>query len=115
MGYKGIIMTGCYGENPRLIPETQMKEYNQPEPSIDRIPDGISGHTMDWVRACKGGKQASSNFNYSGPLSEMVLMGNLAVRFPYQKLLWDGLKMEVTNNPEANAYVRREYREGWSL
>jgi hypothetical protein len=67
------------------------------------------------VRACKGGIPASSNFDYSGPLSEMVLMGNLAVRFPNKRLLWDGPKMEVTNNKDANAYVRRTYREGWSL
>lgn len=62
------------------------------------------------MRACKGGKPASSNFDYSGPLSEMVLMGNLAVRFPNQQLLWDGEGMEVTNS-----FVRRWYRQGWTL
>jgi hypothetical protein len=62
-----------------------------------------------------GGKPACSNFDYSGPLSEAVLMGNLAVRYPNRLLLWDGEKMEVTNDPDANAYVRREYRAGWSL
>ena len=80
-----------------------------------RIPGGQDGHEQDWVRACKGGKPASSNFDYSGPLSETVLMGNLAVRFPNRLLLWDGEKMEVTNDAEANAYVRRQYRKGWSL
>ena len=75
----------------------------------------MDGHEKDWVRACKGGKPASSNFDYSGPLSEMVLMGNLAVRFPNQQLLWDGEKMEVTNDKDANAYVRRAYRAGWAL
>ena len=92
-----------------------MKAYDRPKPSIDRIPDGSDGHEKDWVRACKDGKPASSNFDYSGPLSEMVLMGNLAVRFPNKRLLWDGANMKVTNNDDANAYVRREYREGWSL
>lgn len=115
IGEKGILMTGCYGKSPRLIPESKMKEYKQPEPTLRRIPDGQSGHEKDWVRACKDGKPASSHFDYSGPLTEMVLMGNLAVRFPYQKLLWDGVNMQVTNNEEANAYVRREYRKGWSL
>jgi predicted dehydrogenase len=115
IGEKGILMSGCYGMNPRLIPETKMKEYQKPEPSIDRIPEGMDGHERDWVRACKGGKPASSNFDYSGPMSEMVLMGNLAVRYPDKKLLWDGINMQITNDPDANAYVRRQYREGWSL
>ena len=70
---------------------------------------------QDWVRACKGGQSASSNFDFSGPLSEMVLMGNLAVRYPNRKLLWNGQKMEVTNDAEANSYVRRRYRQGWTL
>ena len=92
-----------------------MQEFQQPAPSIPRIPGGEDGHEKDWVRACKGGKPASSNFDYSGPLSEMVLMGNLAVRFPDRRLLWDGEKMQVTNDAAANDYVRRTYREGWTL
>jgi len=80
---------------------------------FDPIP--IDGHEKDWVRACKGGKPASSNFDYSGPLTEMVLLGNLAVRFPEQRLLWDGPNLKVTNDDEADGYVRRKYREGWSL
>ena len=76
---------------------------------------GSAGHERDWVRACKGGKPASSNFDYAGPFAEMVLMGNLAVRFPNKKLLWDGPNMEITNNTDANAYVKRDYRDGWSL
>ncbi len=115
LGDKGSMMCGCYGHSPRLIPESKMREYKQPPKSIDRIPGGQDGHEKDWVRACKGGKPASSNFDYSGPLSEMVLMGNLAVRFPNRKLLWNGEKMEVTNDAQANAYVRRQYRPGWPL
>jgi predicted dehydrogenase len=115
LGDKGSMMCGCYGHSPRLIPESKMREYKQPAKSIDRIPGGQDGHEKDWVRACKGGKPASSNFDYSGPLSEMVLMGNLAVRFPNRKLLWNGEKMEVTNDAQANAYVRRQYRPGWTL
>jgi hypothetical protein len=92
-----------------------MKEFKLPPQTIPRIPKGLDGHEKDWVRACKGGVAASSNFDYSGPLSEMVLMGNLAVRFPQRRLLWNGELMEVTNDAEANRYVRREYRKGWSL
>lgn len=115
IGDKGILMCGCYGKSPRLIPETKMRQYKRPSQTIDRIPDGIDGHEKDWVMACKDGNPASSNFDYSGPLSEMVLMGNLAVRYPGRKLLWDGLKMKVTNDADANAYIRRKYRPGWIL
>jgi predicted dehydrogenase len=117
IGDGGAIKAGCYGESPRLIPETEMKKYapRRPPKTIARIPEGADGHEQDWVRACKGGPPASSNFDYSGPLSETVLMGNLAVRFPERLLLWNGEAMEVTNDKDANAYVRREYREGWHL
>jgi predicted dehydrogenase len=116
LGEKGAIMAGCYGESPRLVPETAMQKYKKrPKRSIERVPDGPDGHEQDWIRACKGGKPASSNFDYSGPLSEMVLMGNLAVRFPDRQLLWNGEKMEITNDKDANAYVHRTYREGFPL
>jgi predicted dehydrogenase len=114
-GDKGVLITGCYGLSPRVFPESLRGAVNQVPKTLDRIPGGMNGHEKDWVRACKGGKPASSNFDHSGPLSEMVLMGNLAVRFPNKQLLWDGEKMEVTNNKEANAHVRRVYREGWTL
>ena len=112
IGDKGKLMCGCYGTSPHLIPTSRMKAYDRPARTIARIPDG---HETDWVRSCKDNKPASSNFDYSGPFSEMVLMGNLAVRFPQTELLWDGLKMQVTNHEQANAYVRRKYRQGWSL
>jgi predicted dehydrogenase len=115
IGDKGKIMCGCYGREVRLFPETKMREFKLPPKTIPRIKGGEDGHERDWVRACKGGEPASSNFDYSGPLSETVLMGNLAVRYPNERLLWDGEKMEVTNNAEANKYVRRTYRQGWSL
>jgi len=115
IGDKGAIVAGCYGESPRLVPETAMKKYKRPRKSLERIPEGADGHEKDWIRACKGGKPASSHFEYSGPLSEMVLMGNLAVRFPDRQLLWNGEAMEVTNDADANAYVRRQYRDGWHL
>jgi predicted dehydrogenase len=115
VGEKGAIMSGCYGESPRIVPESLMKKYKRPKKTIERIPEGKDGHEKDWIRACKTGKPASSNFDYSGPLSEAVLMGNLAVRFPDRELLWNGQAMEVTNDADANAYVRRDYREGWHL
>jgi len=114
VGDKGKLMCGSYGEHPRLIPETKMKAYKRPAKTLPRITDGVGGHEKDWARACKGGEPASSNFDYSGPLTETVVMGNLAIHAG-RKLQWDGEKMECTNVPEANEYVRREYREGWTL
>lgn len=115
IGEKGKLVCGAYGDSPRLIPETKMKEYKRPPKTLPRIPDGFDGHEQNWVRACKGGEPACSNFDYSGPLTEMVVMGNLAMLNPGKTLQWDGENMRVTNVPEANEYVHRIYREGWTL
>jgi len=112
VGDKGKLMCGCYGRSPQLIPYTKMKAYKKPEQTIPRIK---VGHEMDWVNAIKEGRQPSSNFDYAGPLSEMVLMGNLAQLSPGKKLLWDGKNMKVTNIPELNKYINPPYREGWHL
>ena len=108
-------MCGTYGEGPRIIPEAKMREYQRPPKTIPRIDGGGEGHEQNWVDACKGGEPACSNFDYSGPLTETVVMGNLAVRFPNRRLEWDGENMKVTNLEEANEYVHRQYRQGWSL
>jgi hypothetical protein len=110
-----MLMCGCYGKDPQLLPKKRMKDFKPPASTLERIPGGQDGHEKDWVRACKGGKPACSNFEYSGPLSEMVLLGNLAVRNPDVRLLWDGPNLKVTNDNEADAYVRRTFRQGWTL
>jgi hypothetical protein len=69
---------------------------------------------LEWISACKAGKQPSASFGYSAPLTEMVLLGNVAL-LSGKPIEWDSRKMEVTNVPEANRYIRREYREGWAL
>jgi predicted dehydrogenase len=115
VGEKGYLLSGTYGESPRIVPESKMREYKRPPKTIERIEGGVEGHEQDWVRACKGGKPAGSNFDYSGPMTESVVMGNLAIRYPQRKLEWDGEKMEVTNFPEANQFVNPPYRKGWSL
>jgi len=115
IGDNGKLTCGTYGDHPRLIPESRMQEYERPAKTLPRIPGGTGGHEKDWARACKGAKPASSNFDYSGPLTESVVMGNLAMRHPGMKLQWDGANMTVTNVPEANQYVTHEYRQGWSL
>jgi len=110
VGDTGKILCDAYSESPRLIPESRMKEYDRPPRTIPRSP----GHHAEWVAACKSGKSAGSNFDYAGRLTEMVLLGNVAVR-DQRKIYWDTESMRVTNIPDANKYVRREYREGWIL
>ncbi len=112
VGDKGKLMCGCYARGPRLIPETKMQEYKRPEKTLPRI---NTSHEMNWVESCKSGSQATSNFDYAGPFTETVVMGNLALFYPGQKLLWDGANMQVTNIAEANQYVNPPYRQGWSL
>jgi hypothetical protein len=112
MGDKGIIMCGCYASGPRLVPESLHREYRKPEKTIPRVENG---HEGNWIDACKGGPAACSNFEYAGPFTESVVMGNLAMRNPHKKLDWDGENMRFTNDDEANAYVHSEYREGWTL
>jgi hypothetical protein len=112
IGEKGVLRCGEYGDSPRLIPEKLMQEYQLPPKTIPRID---TSHEQDWITACKGGCAACSNFDYSGPFTETVVMGNLAIRNPGNKLLWDGENMKVTNDEEANEYVKPQYRDGWSL
>jgi len=110
VGEKGKLVCGCYGNSPRLIPEAKMDAYKRPPETIPRV----KGHHKDWVRACKGGKPACSNFDYAGPLAEVVLLGNVALRVS-GKLYWDGPNMRFINNDEANKYLHRKYRRGWTL
>lgn len=112
VGSKGMLMCNEYGDKPRLLPESLDKSYQRPPQSIPRIE---VSHEMNWVNACKGGEPACSNFDYSGPLTETVVMGNLAMRHPQQKLKWDGENMRITNLDEANEFVNMHYRSGWEL
>jgi hypothetical protein len=111
-GDKGMIMCGVYGQSPRLIPETAMQAYKGTVKTLPRV-EGT--HEQDWARHCKAGTQPGANFGYSGPLTEMTLLGNIAKRFPGKILEWDGPNMKITNVAEANDWVRRPYRDGWAL
>jgi predicted dehydrogenase len=119
LGTGGVLFIGDKGKmlGHRLIPESRMQEYKKPPQMIDRSP----GHFVEWIEACKGGKPAGSNFDHAGPLAEAVLLGNVALRPELRekmnrtKLQWDGSEMKVTNIPEANEFLRREYRKGWAL
>ncbi len=110
IGDKGIITTGTYGEQTRLLPVEKMKEYQFPDPLQTRSP----GHYRDWIRACKGGDPSCSNFNIAAPFVEWMLLGVVALRVE-GKLEWDAAKMRFTNNPEANKYLKPAFRKGWSF
>ncbi len=105
LGEKGAIM------GHRLIPESKMQSYGRPPKTLPRSP----GHDEEFVIACRGGPRAGSDFvEHSGLLSEVCMLGNVAVRAG-GRLEWDGPNMKVTNNDAANRHLHREYREGWSL
>ena len=112
IGDQGAIMHGSHGAGGvRIIPEAKMREYKQPEPTIPRVP----GHHQDWLLAIQEGRQAGSNFDYGGPLTEIGLLGMIAIRFPGTQLQWDTQNMRFANCDEANAYVNPEYRAGYTL
>jgi hypothetical protein len=116
IGEKGTIMHGSGGAGGvRIIPEAKMRAYNRPAQTLPRIEGGSGGHEQDWVRACKDGKPASSNFDYGGPLTEMVLLGVLAMRLKDMPLEWDAENIKVTNCDEAAEFVKPVFREGWRL
>lgn len=112
-GDKGTILYPHMG-GPRLIPESSMKGFKKPEPFLPRVEGGAAGHYQEWVDACKGGRKPLSNFDYAGPLTEAILLGNIAAKAG-RKIEWDGPAMKVTNIPEVNQHLRRQYRSGWTL
>ncbi len=108
VGDKGVIMdTTDYCRSPRIVPESKMQSFQRPPKTIPRVPHGDS--YKEWIAACKGGPMCGSNFDYSGPLTEMVVLGNLAIRCG-KKIEWDHARMRCTNVPEANRLLRRNYR-----
>ena len=108
IGDKGMMTTGTYGEQTRLIPaEEKMKDYKFPEPFLTRSP----GHYRDWIRSCKGGDPACSNFNVAVPFVEWMLLGVIALRVE-GKLEWDAAKGKFSNSPEANKFLKPAYMKG---
>jgi hypothetical protein len=134
VGTKGKMLCDTYGKNPRLLPLSRMDDIDVPE-TLARVPEQEAGHYTQWVDASIAGygkMELSSDFSVAGPLTEALLIGNLALRafdirvpvpnsnnfrYPgrYKKLLWDTQNMKVTNFDEANQFVKRQYREGWDL
>jgi len=114
IGDKGKMLCGGWSGAPTLLPESRMKEYPKPAEKLPRCPDG--NHRQEWIRACKAGdpKAALAGFAYSGPFTEALLVGNLAVRLR-RRIVWDSAGMKATNAPEADALINKTYREGWKI
>jgi predicted dehydrogenase len=111
-GDKGTIMYGSHGAGGvRIIPEEKMKAYKLPAKTIPRAKE----HHADWLRAIREGKKAGSDFSYGGPLTELAMVGVIALKMPGKKLEWDAKAMKFTNCPEANQFVDPPYRKGWTL
>ncbi|HPD13437.1 MAG TPA: Gfo/Idh/MocA family oxidoreductase [Planctomycetota bacterium] len=112
-GDKGVIVYGSHGAGGvRIIPETAMKAYKLPEKKIPRVP----GHHGDWLQAIRQGKKAGSDFAlYGGPLTEIAMLGVIAIKLHGAKLEWDAEKVQFTNSSEANALINPPYRKGWAL
>ena len=110
IGTKGAILGDGWSKSPRIIPESKMRVYKRPPKTLPRV----KGHHRDWIDACKRKGKPSTNFDYSGLLTEFVLMGNVALRFG-KKLDFDWKNMKVTNVPGANKFIKPNYREGWDI
>ncbi|MCX7014310.1 MAG: Gfo/Idh/MocA family oxidoreductase [Candidatus Sumerlaeota bacterium] len=112
IGEQGIIMADMYCKSPRIIPEAKMKEFlaTPPEKKYPRV----KSHYDEWIKACKGGEPAGANFDYSAPLTMMVLLGNLAIRTK-KNIDWDAKTQKATNVPEANQFLKIDYRKGFAL
>jgi hypothetical protein len=114
IGENGVIQHGSHGAGGlRLHPDSLMEKFTNEKPPqlIERVP----GHYQDWINACKTGKPSSSNFDYGGALTEMVLLGVVAMRVPGEKLFWDQKQMAFINNDQANEFVKSAFREGWKM
>jgi predicted dehydrogenase len=109
-GDKGKIMCPGWGGAPKLLPFSRMDSYQRPVKSLARS----RGHHRDWLDACKGGPPASSNFEYGAKLTEVVLLGNVALRTG-KKIQWDAANLRAKNAPEADDFIKEQYRRGWEI
>jgi predicted dehydrogenase len=114
-GEKGMIVHGSHGgAGCYLTPEKLMDQYSGKNAPAQKIPR-VKGHAWDWAEAIKTGRQAGSNFDYGGPLSQVALLGLIAIKFPGQTLQWNDQKARFTNNTAANEFLNPAYRKGWKL
>ena len=114
-GDKGTIVHGSHGGGGGyLLPESLMLQYSGKNAPAEKIPR-VKGHAWDWAEAIRTGRKAGSNFDYGGPLTQVALLGLIAIQYPGQTLNWNDKRARFTNNDAANAYVHPPYRMGWKL
>jgi hypothetical protein len=127
VGDKGKILGGFRAENPQLIPDEKMRAYraanNIPEPApLQRGARGeqdgrprVSARDAAWIAAFKGGPASYGDFQLAGPICDAVNLAAISLRLGGRRLLWDSAAAKITNVPEANTFLTRDYREGWKL
>ena len=114
-GDKGMIVHGSHGGGGcHLVPDTLMEQHSGKNAPAEKIPR-VKGHAWDWAEAIRTGRQAGSHFGYGGALTQVALLGLIALRFPGETLHWDNKAVRFTNKKEANAYLNPPYRKGWKL
>jgi len=119
MGTNGRLLIGDAGVmlGSYIWPESRRHDFHKTPQTIPRV----KGHAADWIEACKTGKKSGANFDWAGPLAEAVLLGNVPLRVQLREKLtlhrlnWDSANLRFTNMEEANQFIRRDYRAGWSL
>jgi len=107
LGEKGVMVLP-HVAMPTLLPEEKFKDYARP--TLEPV-----NHWHQFVEAVRGNGQTSANFDYAGPLTEAILLGGIASRFPQTTLHWDAAKLRFTNVADANQFIRRNYRKGWEV
>ncbi|WP_438479262.1 Gfo/Idh/MocA family protein [Oleiharenicola lentus] len=113
VGSKATVLSDTYYGSVRIVPETLMRELAPTLPP-KTLPRAKDGHIKEWFTACKGGPAAGSNFDYAAPFSEVVLLGNVAIR-ARRRIEWDSAALKITNVPAANQYLTKEYRPGFGV
>ena len=109
IGTRGILVCGF--SSRRLYPVEQFRDHEAPEQTIPRSP----GFYREWLNACRGGQAATCNFNYSGPMTETVLLANAAFRAGGEAFNWDGERMRATGNDAVTPFLREPFRDGWAI
>jgi predicted dehydrogenase len=112
VGSKGKMLQNTYGQRPRLLPLEKHNDYGAPKERMTRVPN--QAHEMNWVNAIKGKDEISCPFSYAAHLTEIMLLGVVSLR-ANAKLHYDAENMRITNNPKANEFLTRTYRQGYSL
>ena len=111
IGSQGKMYHSSHGGMPQLLPASLMERAKAVPKTMARSP----GHYEEWVEACRGGQRPAASFDYSGPMTETMLLGILSLRAPGARLEWDAENQKVKNAPELNQFVHTEYQKGWTL